>query len=214
MISSTETLTHALKEWAIAVDALAAGKTIMLLRKGGIREDHKNFQVQHQRVWLYPTYEHQKPHLLKPEYATKVTIVESGWHPETVMIRSYAEITQVLSVNTLETLQALQPYHIWNEQMVRDRLKWKASQTRAFPCTKLCGVNASRRRGVARQPLSVLLLRVYNLPQPLSMTYDSSYGGCKSWIDLVEPISLVGLTPILDDNTYQNQVREILSKTN
>ena len=191
MMSSTETLTHALKEWAIAVDALAAGKTIMLLRKGGIREDHKNFQVQHQRVWLYPTYEHQKPHLLKPEYATKLTIVESGWHPETVMIRSYAEITQVLSVNTLETLQALQPYHIWNEQMVRDRLKWKASQ-----------------------PLSVLLLRVYNLPQPLSMTYDSSYGGCKSWIDLVEPISLVGLPPILDDNTYQNQVREILSKTN
>ncbi len=207
MMSSTETLTHALKEWAIAVDALAAGKTIMLLRKGGIREDHKNFQVQHQRVWLYPTYEHQKPHLLKPEYATKVTIVESGWHPETVMIRSYAEITQVLSVNTLETLQALQPYHIWNEQMVRDRLKWKASQTRATQ-------SASRRRGVARQPLSVLLLRVYNLPQPLSMTYDSSYGGCKSWIDLVEPISLVGLPPILDDNTYQNQVREILSKTN
>ena len=191
MMSSTETLTHALKEWAIAVDALAAGKTIMLLRKGGIHEDHKNFQVQHQQVWLYPTYEHQKPHLLKPEYATKVTIVESGWHPETVMIRSYAEITQVLSVNTLETLQALQPYHIWNEQMVRDRLKWKASQ-----------------------PLSVLLLRVYNLTQPLRIPYNSSYSGCKSWINLVEPIYLVGLSPILDDNTYQNQVREIISKTN
>ena len=162
----------------------------MLLRKGGIREAQKNFQVQHQRVWLYPTYEHQKPHLLKPEYATKVNIVESGWHPETVKILSYAEITQRLAVNTLETLQALQPYHIWNEQMVRDRLKWKA-----------------------HQPLSLLLLRVYNLPQPLSITYDNSYGGCKSWIDLVKPIPLVGLTPILDDHTYQSQVREIISKT-
>ena len=191
MISSTETLIHALKEWAIAVDALATGQTIMLLRKGGIREEHRNFQIQQPRFWLYPTYEHQKPHLLKPEYATKVTIVESGWHPDKVLIRSCAEITQVLSVNRLETLQALHPYHIWNQQMVRDRFKWKASQ-----------------------PLSVLLLRVYNLPQPLSISYDSSYGGCKSWIDLVKPISLARLTPVLDDNIYQNQVREIISKTN
>ena len=191
MISSTKTLTHAFKEWAVAVEALATGKTIMLLRKGGIRETHQNFQVQHQKVWLYPTYEHQKPHLLKPEYATNVTIVESGWHPETVTIRSYAEITQVLAVNKLETLQVLYPYHIWNQQMIRDRLKWKASQA-----------------------LSLLFLRVYNLPQPLSISYDSSYGGCKSWIDLVTPISLAGLTPILDKNTYQNKVREIISKTN
>ncbi len=187
MMNKTETLTHALKEWAIAVDALAAGKMIMLLRKGGIREDRKNFQVQHQRVWLYPTYEHQKPHLLKPEYASEVTMVESGWHPKTVMIRSYAEITQVLSVNKLEILQALQPYHIWNEQMVRDRLKCKA-----------------------RQPLSVLLLRVYNLSQSINIPYDKSYGGCKSWINLVEPISTLDKSPVLDDISYQNLVREIM----
>ena len=37
MMNNSETLSHALKEWAIVVDALAAGKTIMLLRKGGIR---------------------------------------------------------------------------------------------------------------------------------------------------------------------------------
>ena len=31
-------LSHAFKEWAVAIEALEAGKTIMLLRKGGIRE--------------------------------------------------------------------------------------------------------------------------------------------------------------------------------
>jgi len=191
MMKNPETLTHALKEWAIVVEALAAGKTIMLLRKGGIREDSRNFQIQHQKVWLYPTYEHQKPHLLKPEYADKVTIVDSGWHPETVTISSYAEITQVSLVNKLETVKALQPYQIWNGQMLRDRFKWKVNQ-----------------------PLSVLFLRVYNLPQPLSITYDSSYGGCKSWINLVEPISLVELRPVLDDNTYQSQVKKIISHIN
>ena len=190
-MNNPETLSHALKEWAIVVDALAAGKTIMLLRKGGIRETQKKFQVPHQRVWLYPTYEHQKPHLLKPEYANQVTVVESGWHPENVIIRSYAQITDILSVNKLDTLPALQPYHVWHEQTVRDRFYWKPSQ-----------------------PLSLLLLRVYNLPQPVSIPYDSSYGGCKSWIDLVKPISLVGSKPVLDNNTYQNQAIEIINSIN
>jgi len=43
MRSTTKTLSHALKEWSVAVEALEAGKTIMLLRKGGIREASKNF---------------------------------------------------------------------------------------------------------------------------------------------------------------------------
>ncbi|MEO1671947.1 MAG: DUF1802 family protein, partial [Cyanobacteria bacterium J06631_2] len=78
MVLASQSLTHTLKEWAIAVDALSQGRTIMLLRKGGIRE--RGFQVKYSPVWLYPTYEHQKPNLLKPEYVTQVTPVESGWH--------------------------------------------------------------------------------------------------------------------------------------
>ena len=129
-------LVNALKEWAIAVDALTAGQTILLLRKGGIRE--KGFEVKNKRFWLYPTYEHQKPNLLKPEYASKVTPVESGWHPETVEIKSYAEITDVLTTEDGDRLNSLLPHHIWNEQMISDRLKWKP-----------------------KQPIAILLLKVF-----------------------------------------------------
>jgi len=186
MRSTTKTLSHALKEWSVAVEALEAGKTIMLLRKGGIREASKNFEVPYRQVWLYPTYEHQKPHLLKPEYASKVTPVESGWHPETVRIGSCAEITRVLSVTDSEKIEALEAYHIWNEQMISDRLKWKH-----------------------RQPLSVLLLRVYLLPQPAIIPYNEVYKGCKSWLDLVEPISLENVTPVLSDRSYDRQIAAI-----
>lgn len=185
--TNSEKLSHAFKEWAVAVEALEAGRTIMLLRKGGIRETAKNFHILHTQVWLYPTYEHQKPHLLKPEYIDKVTVVESGWHPETVRIGSLANITQVLSVRNPEQLSRLQPYHIWNEQMAIDRLKWKP-----------------------RQPLSILLLRVYRLSQPVAIPYHSSYGGCKSWIDLQESISLEKLEPVLDNDTYARQVEQIM----
>lgn len=187
MLFKTELLVNAFKEWAIAVSALAEGQTIMLLRKGGIREDSKQFRVKQQQVWLYPTYEHQKPDLLKPQYSTQVREVTSGWHPATVEIQSCGEITHILRVDDWETLQRLEPYHVWNERMISDRFKWKP-----------------------QQPLTILLLRVANLPTPVTIPYDDSYGGCKSWIDLVQPISLQGLKPVLTTDVYQQRVDEIL----
>ncbi|WP_324610947.1 DUF1802 family protein [Moorena producens] len=185
MLSST---THALKEWAVAVNALEAGKTIMLLRKGGIREQGNCFSVAHHQVLLYPTYEHQKPNLLKPDYGGVVKPVPSGWHPETVRIGSWASITDILPVTEQSTVAALLPYHIWNEEFVSERWKWKP-----------------------RQPLYVLLLRTYQLPEPVITPYHQEYGGCRSWIDLVEPISYEGVVPVWNDGEYIEQVREIRS---
>lgn len=180
------TTTDALKEWAVAVDALEQGKTIMLLRKGGIKEEGNRFQVAHDEVLLYPTYEHQQPNLLKAEYAAQVEPVSSGWHPETVRIGSWAKITDVLQVTQESTVAALLPYHIWNEQFVSDRLKWKP-----------------------RQPLYLLLLRTYKLSSVVEMPYSSEYGGCRSWIDLVEPISLADIVPVLDEAEYAKQTAPI-----
>ena len=184
VLIQTKQLNKALKEWAIAVEALTTGNTIMLLRKGGIRE--KSFQVKYSPVWLYPTYEHQKPNLLKSAYAQSVVPVESGWHPSTVEIKSCAEITDVLPISSASQVQALLPYHIWNEQMIGDRLKWKP-----------------------QQPLVVLLLRVYLLPELQIIPYDNSYGGCKSWIELLEPLSTDRLTPVIEDSSYEQKVQEI-----
>jgi hypothetical protein len=184
MVIINQQLNHALKEWAIAVEALSTGKTIVLLRKGGIRE--ADFQVRHHHVWLYPTYEHQKPQLLKPKYAAQVTPVESGWHPDTVTIKSSAEITDVLTVNKQEQIEALHPYHIWHEQMISDRFQWQP-----------------------QRPLIVLLLRVYRLATPQAIPYHASYGGCKSWIELSTSIARDSLNPVMGDAEYTAQVKKI-----
>ncbi|MEO1670562.1 MAG: DUF1802 family protein [Cyanobacteria bacterium J06631_2] len=146
----------------------------------------RGFQVKYSPVWLYPTYEHQKPNLLKPEYVTQVTPVESGWHPATVTIKSCAEITETIFVSSKEQISALQGYHIWNEEMISDRLKWQP-----------------------KIPLAVLLLRVYCLPSPQTIAYNSAYGGCKSWIELKEPISSDNLRPVLEDDEFSQQVNKI-----
>ena len=37
----------AFKEWSVTVRALAEGEQLVTLRKGGIREDQKHFQLEH-----------------------------------------------------------------------------------------------------------------------------------------------------------------------
>ncbi|HEY0603350.1 MAG TPA: DUF1802 family protein [Herpetosiphonaceae bacterium] len=180
------TAIHALKEWAVATDALERGETIVLLRKGGIREEGKHFRVANDEVLLYPTYEHQQPHLLKPRYSELVQPVESGWHPETVRIGAWARITDIFQISEKETVEGLLPHHIWNEQFAAERFGWKP-----------------------RFPLYVLLLRAYKLPQEHVIPYRAEYGGCKSWIDLVEPIALDGMTPALSDDEYARQVAAV-----
>nr|WP_290228197.1 DUF1802 family protein [Trichocoleus desertorum] len=180
------TISHALKEWAVAVNALAQGHTILLLRKGGIKEQGGAFQVAYDQVLLYPTYEHQKPELLKPNYAAQVQSVSSGWHPETVPISAWAQITHIIQVSEAATLAQLLPFHVWNEQFVGDRLKWKP-----------------------RTPLYLLLLRTYRLPQTQMIPYHLEYGGCQSWIDLATSISLADSVPALNDAEYSHQTQMI-----
>ncbi|MHC5723377.1 MAG: DUF1802 family protein [Nostoc sp.] len=177
---------HALKEWAVAIDALESGKTIMLLRKGGIHERNGHFQVAHKQILLYPTCEHQQAFMLKTEYANGVYPVTSGCHPETVRIGSWAEITDILPVSDEFIVNGLLPFHIWNEHFISDRLKWKA-----------------------RQPLYILLLRTYKLLQDQEIPYYPEYAGCKSWIDLNQPIQLQAAKPVLSNFAYTQLVETI-----
>ena len=185
-------LSHALKEWAIAVNALEKGRTIVLLRKGGIREQGR-FTIAQKQVLLYPTYEHQQPHLLKDDYQSQVQPVAAGWHPDQVQISSVADITHIFQVREAAILDALLPFHIWNSQFVAERFQWKP-----------------------KSPLYVLLLRVSNLPQPQMIDCRSEYGGCRSWIDLEVAIDLNQAVPVLSDQAYSNQlekIHEIVSKS-
>ncbi|GAB4466647.1 MAG: DUF1802 family protein [Elainellaceae cyanobacterium] len=180
----------ALKEWAIAQEALLSGDTILLLRKGGIRETSGRFSVAQSRVLLYPTYEHQQPHLLKPPYADRVQPVPAGWHPNTVTLCAWADITHIFQITTAETVDALLPFHIWTAALAAERLKWKP-----------------------QQPLYVLLLRVHRLAEVLNLPYQESYGGCKSWIDVELPVGRAANpfvdAPVLTQEQYAHRVMEI-----
>ncbi|MEL6940898.1 MAG: DUF1802 family protein [Cyanobacteria bacterium J06598_1] len=179
-------LTAALKEWSVAVEALTSGETVLLLRKGGIKEEKGRFSAVTDQVVLFPTFEHQKRELLKSQYQSSVEPVPSGWHPQIVQIKAWAEITHIFLTQDADRVAALSPLHIWQPQLAQERLKWKANQ-----------------------PLYVLALRAYRFLSPSEIAWQDSYGGCRSWISLETGMETTGSEPAIATPEYLRQVAEI-----
>ncbi|WP_438447567.1 DUF1802 family protein [Gorillibacterium sp. sgz5001074] len=178
----------ALKEWAVAVNALREGKQILIMRKGGIVEETRDFQVESHHFYLYPTYEHQKKDLMKDGYKEEIHRTMVGWTPEdtTVVLTTYAEVAEDIEVFDQEELNKLGELHIWTDQFAEERLKWKK-----------------------KNPLHVLLLRVYELEKPVEIKIEPEYLGCKSWVEIAAPLPEVGRKPVLSDEAFAEKVQAV-----
>ena len=176
-------LTQALKEWAIAITALRSGALILLPRKGGIRDPLHPFANIPKRAALFPTYEHQASHYLKDPVEI---VLPDPLAP--IVIDTWAEVTHGFTLQSEGEVMTLLPFHIWTEAFMVERLKWRV-----------------------HQPLQVLLLRAYRLPENVELERLLSHAGCRSWIDLDTPISTQYSSSVLSDQNYQARLLEIES---
>ena len=184
----------ALKEWAVAVKTLAEGKQILILRKGGIHRDDKEFRVVHPEFLLYPSYEHQIPELIKPDYhqALNETLEENDI-PGLVTLGYWCRLTDKFEVRDEDVLDSISPDHIWTSDYAKTRLHWRP-----------------------KQPLTVALIRVYELQQPQALPVLDEYAGCKSWVDLGQEMPLGYMRPVLSDEDYERRadaIRRVLGIT-
>jgi hypothetical protein len=183
---------QALKEWAVVVHALLEGEQIVDLRKGGLREDGRHFDLPARRFWLYPTAEHQRAELLKAAYRHWTDLAGAAPVGADITVPGWAEVTDVATITEPEHLAALDSKSIWTDEYAQSRLKWKR-----------------------RDPLWVLVLRVHRLDEPQRVPWDDAYGGCTSWVsleNLPDPES-VPSEPVLSDVAFaakQKGVREAL----
>ena len=186
-MSASDSCQMALKEWAITVEALSSGEQVLLLRKGGIHEDGKDFRVIHREFVLYPTYEHQKAELLQPEHQTALRkLLERPRDVEKIAFSHFARAEEVLEVSDQEKVDDLQPHYIWTKEYAQSRLHWKPML-----------------------PLTVILLRVYRLAQPVTVPYYKEYSGCTSWVEILDQVPLGNLEPVLSDEVFRRRVDEI-----
>jgi len=54
-----------------------------------------------------------------------------------------------------------------------------------------------------------LMVRVYELPEPVVIPELDSYAGCKSWLTLSEQVPLEGAYPVLEDPDFEKRMEEV-----
>ena len=156
----------ALKEWAIVCRALEEGKQSILLRKGGILEYRKGFEISQKIFLLYPTFEHQSKEYLQSNYLENFELLVKGNGLNIVQdklntLRILARIETMHEFRDETILSKLEKYHIWNERYLNLRMEYNP-----------------------KKPMNALFLRVYKLPKPISISVNPQWAGCKSWIDI------------------------------
>ncbi len=182
----------ALKEWAVIVDALLSGASIVDLRKGGIREEGRQFSLRAPRLWLYSSYEHQKAGLLKPQWRGRLDEVVRQAPPEGLLrVEAWADIVATATIESPEGLGPIDDELIWTREYAEGRLHWKP-----------------------KHPLWVLALRVHRLDEPLLVPWREEYRGCTSWVDLLDlppdPTALSS-SPALDDAAFEARLAALQS---
>src|SRR3954454_12242021 len=117
---------QALKEWAVTVQALGDGEQIVLVRKGGIREEAREFRVEEQAFLLYTTYEHQRPDLLQPPYRARLdAVLAARPAPGTVRLGYWGDVPDSSETLAPADLAPLAPQYIWTTTSAEERLRWR-----------------------------------------------------------------------------------------
>lgn len=176
----------ALKEWASVLLAMARGEQLLLVRKGGLVEASRGFELRANTFLFYPTFEHQTVQYLRelyPRYLEEALRARAA--QGTVRLETCGMAVASWPCNDPALLARLRDFHIYNDQFAVQRLKWQPDQ-----------------------PIIVVAVRVFRFG-PLTVPSTDRYAGCKSWVELDAPISLAGARPVLDDGTFRHRLEHV-----
>ena len=119
------------------------------MRKGGLREEGRHFDLQSTRFWLYPTAEHQKPELLKEPYRHWIDLASAAPVGEPIRIDGWADVDHAAEITEPEQLDALGVEADLDPRVRRVTVGLEARATRSgCSCSECTGCSSrSRFRG-------------------------------------------------------------------
>jgi len=170
------------KEWQVVCDALSSGRQSLILRKGGIHEGRDGFSFAEEEFFLFPTRFHGQAGRVTEGRFQEPADWQVG---ETVKIKHFAEVCWARTLEDWEQVRALEDYHIWTEETIRERFFWAG-------------------KGMESGSIHVALVRVAALSRAWQFQYESGFGGCRSWIRLPEPPVgwREGLQTVIGDDAF------------
>lgn len=180
---------NGLKEWATVVKALENGKQTVILRKGGILETASGFNIESKKFFLFPTWEHQEPKHVKPEYHSFLEQVLNDKPDEGFnKITSLAEVLYEKDITSMEIVDRLSEFHVWSDTYIQERRNWKPDK-----------------------PFKAIFLKTFKIPE-IKLPLNSNFQGCKSWVEInsnFDPSELV-----LNESKIQTRLEKFRSIVN
>ena len=182
----------ALKEWNTTIEALGNGQVIAIWRKGGIEDtpnikaSNEAFNIENKQFIFYPTYTHQNIEKIKPEFDSFLNEKPVINKDNQVKIKYWAEVEEEITPRSIDELISISSELVNNDEHL-------VASWNLYP-------NHSGK---------IILLRVYQLSDPILITHSPKYTGCKSWIELNIDIPKVGSKPVLSFKEFNKKVRLI-----
>jgi hypothetical protein len=184
----------ALKEWAVVNEALSEGRQVFLLRKGGIAEGKRGFELLHRRFLLFPTWEHQHREALQPPWRDRFDALEPP-DASVVELRYFAEAHDIAPAPVDPARFLAHPdAHVWTGAFFEKRYAYRPDL-----------------------PLFVVAVRVFKLPEPVRIDNDRRYQGCRSWVELYHDVPVAAAEPVLSESAFMKDwraFREVLDQAN
>src|SRR5262245_60488062 len=106
------------KEWALVCEALGDRRQTVIIRKGGIAEGRDGFAFRHHEFFLFPTFFHEQANLVRDPVAVLPWPLANE-----IEIRYFARVKQAQVITDWEEVVALEPCHILQESVVRERFE-------------------------------------------------------------------------------------------
>jgi hypothetical protein len=181
--SATAALPIAFKEWSLVCEELAAGRTSLILRKGGIAEGRAGFEWKHGEFYLFPTHFHEQAAGMKVTPGS-YTMPEEGFH----RLDYLAKLDGHYTLTDWNTVSALRELHPWTDGVVEERFAYGTAGS-----------------------LSVALVRVYRLAEPVTFADAPGYGGCRSWVKVPAPSLPTEAIPVLSDAAHAQRKAAFLA---
>lgn len=175
-----------LKEWKPIVDACGVGRQTFLFRKGGLQDKNVSKLSKNSKHLFFPTSFHLKNKLLVPEIQDDI---DQTWNPKELdflMAEYIFEVEETIQTHKPEMIaDRLREYHVMGPDFLQSRIRWKSND-----------------------PLTVALIRVARLHDPVIFANTPELWGCFSFISLgmEEGGDMEELwsksTPCVDDVTF------------
>lgn len=172
-----------LKEWSTVVGALEAGEQLVILRKGGIMETASGFLLESRKFLLYPTWEHQTEQNIRKPFLYHMQRKRPP--PDMNTITSYAQVLYECDVDSNDTIEQLEDFHIWSREYIMSRRAWQP-----------------------QRPMRAVFLKVFKI-DPITIPILDEYSGCKSWLD--SDITCDDGQPVLNDKQIKPQLDKFQS---